>query len=505
MQSLARLPLFVVLMGVSAVAMYVPAFQAYGVRDLHEARVFFYGANLFLILATMIGLATRGHRTKHQARGQLLSLLAAFTLLPVMLAIPFYEAVETTSFVNAYFEMVSSFTTTGATLFDNPDRLAPSVHLWRAIVAWLGGFLMWVTAIAILAPMNLGGFEVTSTEEAGRVVQRTGPFASRIDPAERLVRFTVDLLPIYGGLTAILCFVLIMAGDPGLIALCHAMSIMATSGISPIGGLDEAPSGRLGEMLMVLFLVFAISRLTFAPDIRSGRVAALRGDPELRFAAVFILAVPLFLFLRHWSGAYDVADQDNLAAGLQAFWGSIFTVVSFLTTTGFASADWGTARDWSGLPTPGLVLVGLALIGGGVATTSGGVKLLRVYALYKHGLREIDRLIHPSSVAGAGVEARQIRRQGAYIAWIFFMLFALSVALTMTALSLTGLQFETSMVLTVAALSSTGPLASVAAETPISYAGITDAAKMILAAAMVLGRLEALAIIALLNPDFWRS
>ncbi|KKL99953.1 hypothetical protein LCGC14_1809230, partial [marine sediment metagenome] len=125
--------------------------------------------------------------------------------------------------------------------------------------------------------------------------------------------------------------------------------------------------------------------------------------------------------------------------------------------------------------------------------------------LYKHGTRELDKLVLPNSVGGAGSTARRIRRQGAFVAWIFFMLFALSVALVMIALSLSGLNFESSIILTIAALSTTGPLAGVAGEAPILYAELNDAARVILAGAMVLGRLETLAIIALLNPAFWRA
>ncbi len=154
---------------------------------------------------------------------------------------------------------------------------------------------------------------------------------------------------------------------------------------------------------------------------------------------------------------------------------------------------------------PGLMLLGLSIVGGGVATTAGGVKLLRVYALYKHGTREMERLLHPSSVGGSSGHKRNIRRFGAQISWIFFMLFMMSVALVMLMLSLTGLSFESAMVFTISALSTTGPLVGVAAQETLHYASLDDFAKMILAGAMVLGRLETLAIIALLNPALWRS
>ena len=227
-------------------------------------------------------------------------------------------------------------------------------------------------------------------------------------------------------------------------------------------------------------------------------------DAEFQTALVLISSVTGLLFLRHFLGSSDQAQSATLLDIGQALWGALFTVTSFLTTTGFESHYWDGAADWSGLQTPGLFLIGMALIGGGVATTAGGVKLLRIYALYRHGEREQERLLHPSSIGGGGREARRVRKQGAVISWVFFMLFALSIAAVMVLLSLTGVQFETSMVLAVSALSTTGPLATFAAETPIAYSGIPDGAKAVLAAAMVLGRLETLAIVALFNPEIWQ-
>jgi trk system potassium uptake protein TrkH len=222
-------------------------------------------------------------------------------------------------------------------------------------------------------------------------------------------------------------------------------------------------------------------------------------------AAFFLLAVPLALFLRHWLGAIETDEMRNLAAAAHALWGALFTTLSFLTTTGYESADWGAARSWSGLGTPGLILLGLALVGGGVATTAGGVKLLRVYALFRHAERELERIVHPNSIGGAGTAARRMRGEGAYVAWIFFMLFAFSIAIVTAALALTGLEFEPSMVLTIAALTTTGPLAGTAAETPVSWSALGPAAKVVLGAAMVLGRMETLAILALLAPAGWRK
>ncbi|MFQ1702717.1 TrkH family potassium uptake protein [Loktanella agnita] len=505
MQWIARLPFFVVLMGLGALAMIVPAAHGVVMEDFTTMRIFFYGFILFSILTLLMALATSGYAPQSVARSQLLSLLAAFTLLPLMFAVPFYEAVGNTTYINAWFEMVSSFTTTGASVYDTAGRLTPSLHLWRALVGWLGGLLVWVTAVSIFAPMNLGGFEVRATATAGRGAGQSFKQITRIaDPSERLIRYTMSLAPIYVGLTFLLWLGLVIAGEFPYIALCHAMSTLSTSGISPINGLYYAASGFWGEVLVIGFFIFALSRLTFSRGLIGESEKALWKDPEFLTAMFLIGSVTGLLFLRHFLGAAESSDAASLRDMASALWGALFTVTSFLTTTGFESRYWEGATLWSGLETPGLFLIGLSLIGGGVATTAGGVKLLRIYALYRHGEREQERLVHPSSVGGGGREARRIRKQGAYISWIFFMMFALSIAAVMVMLSLTGVQFETSMVMTVAALSTTGPLATIAAETPIAFSGIPDAAKMILAFAMVLGRLETLAIIALFNPEIWQ-
>lgn len=504
MGRLRDLPFTVILMAIGALAMYVPAFHAFAARAYLVSRAFFYSGTLFLFLAVLIGIATAANRAGHAGRNQLLTLLSAFTVLPLMLAVPFAEAVPNTTFYAAWWEMVSSVTTTGATLFE-PGRLPPSVHLWRAIVGWMGGFFVLVTAAAVLAPMNLGGFEVLRGAAMTDGAPVAGAVASRVaTPTERILRQTRTLLPAYAGLTLALWVLLILAGEDGLAAACHAMSTLATSGISPEGGLSGSSAGFAGEAAILVFLVFALSRRLYPSGRTLRNASGLAEDPELRMALLIVTVVPALLFLRHWIGALEVDEVRNTSAALRALWGTVFTVLSFLTTTGFESVAWTEARDWSGLASPGLILAGLAVIGGGVATTAGGVKLLRVYALYRHGEREIERLVHPSSVGGAGTEARRLRRQGAQMAWIFFMLFALSIAATMLALALTGLDFVASTTFAVAALSTTGPLASFAAEAPLSWSELNAAARAVAAGAMVLGRLETLAIIALLNPDFWR-
>ncbi|MEM7090083.1 MAG: potassium transporter TrkG [Pseudomonadota bacterium] len=501
---LRRLPLFLLIWAVVSVSMWVPAIYALALDDHDTSRSFLYSGLLGLFLVATIALASSNRVPRRGTLGQLAVLLGCFTVLPVFLAIPFHDALGNTTFLNAYFDMVSALTTTGADMFPNSDRLTAPLHLWRALVGWMGGLLMWISAAAILAPLSLGGFEVTARGQPGRPVSGVAQ-SEKVDPRGRLLRVTRSLTPIYAGLTAVICILLLIAGEQGLTAICHAMSVMATSGISPVGGLEGAQAGITGEAILFLFLFFALSRLTFSTDTATTGYARLDKDPEFRIGLMIVLAVAGLLFFRVLAGVSEIGGQVQPLQALNVVWGMLFTVLSFLTTAGFESANWNDAQQLSGLGTPGLVLIGLALVGGGVATTAGGVKLLRVYALYLNGAREIDRLIHPSSVSGVGGGNRRIQSDGAFIAWIFLMMFALTLALFNLLLAMMGAGFEQAMVMSVAALSTTGPLIELATDVPIRLVDLSGAAKLTLCAAMVIGRLETLAIIALITPSLWRG
>jgi trk system potassium uptake protein TrkH len=503
-QYFRTLPFFVVLLFVAAAATLIPSAYGLAVRDHDSARVFFYSGLLIAIAALLLGFATQARRQPDTDQKYLLSLLLSYVWLPLVLAIPMMESVADTRAIDVYFDMISALTTTGAPVFE-PARLADTVHLWRATVGWFGGLLIWVTALAVLVPLNLGGFEVTSEGRSWGQMMPTSGQMRAADPADRLRKQAATLAPIYLGLTAILALGLTLAGERPLMALIHAMSTLSTSGITATVGLTASGAGVMGEVLIFVFFVFAVTRHSFTSGVGLQAAVRLGRDPEARLALFAVVVLTTILFVRHWVGAYEVDDLADSAGAFAALWGSFFTVLSFLTTTGFVSESWADAQSWSGLQTSGLILVGVAVMGGGVATTAGGLKLLRVYALYKHGAREIERLVHPHSVAGAGRMGRRIRREGAFVAWIFFMLFLTSIAAVMLALTATGLPFEQALMLAIAALSTCGPLAGVAGTEPVIYLALSDPAKLVLSAAMIVGRMETLVFIAVFNPTFWRN
>jgi trk system potassium uptake protein TrkH len=500
MALLRQFPALVILMLMASLLMLAPATLAAVNHNWLVARAFFYEGVFFSIIAIILGIATMSRRPRVPARYHLMTLLMSYILLPVVLAAPLYEITPTTQFRDVYFEMLSCLTTTGATIFDRPRLLPDAVHLWRALVGWLGGLMVLVTAFGVLAPLNLGGFEISQRAWDARAARG----AHSIEEASRRILAQSRVIaPVYIGATAALWVLLSMLGDHPFVALCHAMATLATSGISPIGGLEGAGSGRAGEFVIAIFLLFAISHRGLNMNLLRGRPPDLR-NPQIQLMLICVIGVTVVLFMRSFLGAVEIDRPGNVAAAAQAVWGSVFTVLSFLTTTGFESHDWRAMQIWSGLPDPGAILLGLAVMGGGIATTAGGIKLLRIYALYRHGLREMDLLVHPSSVGHHGQGDQVISERGPQIAFVFLMLFLTALAAMMILYSAAGLNCDRSLALAVAALTTTGPVIRTLGE-GFGYGDLNAVSQAIFCVGMIVGRMEPLVIIALFNPAFWRA
>lgn len=491
-----HLPLSVIWAGAAAASMYIPAFYALILRDHAEARAFFYSGTLALALWAMVAMASARFRPRDPRRAHLLALVLAYALLPPLLAFPLYQAVPALSFAEAWFEMLSCFTTTGFRSLPEGLALSPALDFWRSFVAWMGGFFILVAATAILAPLNLGGAEVLSGAAPGGL----RPEARGVEPRGRLWREAGQVFPAYASFTLLLWAGLSLAGQPSFAALAYAMATLSTSGVLPEG---LAPLGFAGEGLIALFLLLALSRRGLSPGAPLGGPAGPRlslwRDPELRFALFLLAALILAVLARRLALPPSEGPPLPGQNGPAALWGLFFTALSYLTTAGFQSAAWPVAEAWASLSAPELLLAGLAIIGGGVATTAGGVKLLRLYALFRQGERELERQIHPHSLGRAGPLARRLRREGAYLAWLFFVLFGLSLAVTAGALAFWGASFDAAVLQAVAALANTGPLVD------WTGPGLPEGvARLILALAMVLGRVETFAFLALLTLAPWR-
>ncbi len=471
----------VALIAATAVAMLLPAAVGFTLREPALARAFLYSAALLVSIAGLIFLATRNARGAQRLHPVWFMALG-YLVLPALMAIPMTEAVPGMRFRDAWFEMVAAFTTTGASVIEGPGTL--SVHLWRALVAWGGGLFTLVAATALLAPMKLGGFELfTAQAQRGSGPQALyQPDAGASAKALVRLRDQLSLIaPVYLGLTLVLWVALSIVGNPPLAALIVAMSTLATSGITA----EPVFLGGISEVLVALLLALALCR-RFWPGADSvlGR-RTLRRDLELRMAVVVLGGIVAVLALRAVLGAGGHALE---------VWGMGFTALSFLTTTGFVSAHL-TGSDGVFTGAGGMLFLALALLGGGVATTAGGLKLMRAFALFWQARHEVERLVYPASVGGDGPHLRALREWGAISAWQFLMIFIFSLLALTAIVTLTGVRFEDAVVFAVAALTTTGPLPQVAGSTVLHWSDLGDLARGALALGMVLGRLELLLLL----------
>ncbi|ATX66650.1 potassium transporter TrkG [Roseinatronobacter bogoriensis] len=492
--------ILVALMGLTALAMLLPAAVGFTLREHQLARAFLYSALLLGAVTLFVHLANRsGSVEKMTSAHPFFYLSFAYVFLPVLMAVPLTEAVPGIRFVDAWFEMLSAFTTTGASILEG--EVTRSLHLWRATVAWGGGLFLMSIAVALLAPLNLGGFELFRNQSGvvGASLGRGEMHQSiRIDESydDKVLSRLADQLrviaPVYVGVTLFLWVALSIAGNPPLVALMLAMSTLSTSGIAPEGAIN----GLASEMLIACFLIFALSRRLW-PGAQS--MQQMQGprlhDPELRLAAVILAVILVALILR----ASFMSSPSGLGAQLATIWGHVFTSLSFLTTTGFIS-EVGGGVSGIFVGAAGIVVLGLAMLGGGVATTAGGLKLMRIFALTWQARREVSKLVYPDSVGGDGERLRSLRRDGAFSAWLFLMIFIFTLTALTALLTFTGLRLEDATIFAVAALTTTGPLVHIAGPEVLHWAELGDAAKVILALGMLLGRLELLLLLSI----FWR-
>ncbi len=491
-----------------AAGMAIVGLYALVVGDKSASSTFAYGAISCVALAAAARVLLHG-RFAGMERGGLLLILLFYCLAPAVASIPILNLKGVESFSAAYFEMASALTTTGATIFWNVDLVPDSVILWRAILAGFGGLVCLVSALAILAPLSIGGFEVDHMIDR-RAQTMNYEFLCASEGArtmglEARVVWALKIVTTPYLIFICLCtFALAANGVAIFDAICLALGSVSTTGFSPQSEGVAGYRSLLVEMVLVAAMVpAAIGISAHVTSLKNGVRSYLR-DSELRYMVIMVTVVVILLFFRHWIGAIETQSTDEIRAAAAALWGSFFMAVSFATTTGFESAAWNGATQWSGLKTPGVVLVGLAIVGGGAASTAGGVKLIRAALLAKHSMGELRRLARPSSVQPIFSGGRSVTFDALRIVWVFVMLYAITLAVCALGLTATGFKFVDAFAGSIAAISNTGPLLPLISGEEGAYTSLDPIARFLLCGAMIVGRMETLAVVALFSVSAWR-
>lgn len=462
----------------------------YLIGDGRDTQSFFFTAVSCLFLAFALNMVRGTGRPRLTDQQSLWCVLSFWTVLPIFLGLPLFWSGHAAQ--AGYFEAVSAVTTTGASILAAGNELSDALLLWRSFCAWLGGLLMFSVAIAFFAPQRLGGFEIGLLNTALAANLRLIRFSSvQWEPSSQIRRFfeaITDFAPPYLAMTGLAALVMAALGVDTNTAVRLAMESISTTAFSlniPVEGLGARASFVLEGILLVLMTFGALSVVTHAEMLR-GRVRTIELKYLLRIAAI----VSAVLFLR-----YGLQSQSDPARTLEqhlgALWGIIFTNVSFLTTTGLTSSYW---QGDMGL----LAFVGLAFIGGGVASTAGGGKLLRLVVMFKHCGWEmrhlIDQsLIRPLSVLGKKAEASAVRS-----VWLFTMLYVMAFALCGILLSLLGLNFKDAFFGAASAMTTTGSLTQMPQVTQ-QLPQFTSMGQFVYLLFLVVARMEVLVLIAMLR------
>ncbi|MFZ5906787.1 MAG: TrkH family potassium uptake protein [Nitrospirota bacterium] len=402
--------------------------------------------------------------------------MSLFGTLPFLFSGTFH------SFTNAYFESMSGFTTTGASVLEDIEAVPPGVLFWRSMTQWIGGMGIIVFALAILPFLGTGGMQLFKAEVPEITVDKLRP---------RIIDTAKALWIIYLSFTATNAALLYLAGMNVYDALCHAFTTMATGGFSTKNASIGAYQNHAVEFITSAFMLFAGINYSLYFFFFRGRCSKLWQNGEFRFYAAAIVVVTAAVTAAIWGSSYD-SLLDSLRL-------SLFQVISIMTTTGYATADF---ELWAPLAQVLLVLV--MFFGGMIGSTGGGLKQVRILLMIKQGYREIYQLIHPRAVTTVKLDNKFLDKEILGSIWGMVFLFLGICSLATIGISATGMDIVTAATTAISAMCNVGPALGSAGPAE-NYAHFPVVGKWILVFCMLTGRLEVYTVLILFVPNFWKK
>ena len=430
----------------------------------------------------VLWLATQRVKSELQIRDGFMVTALFWIVLGIYGSLPFLlsDAVEI-SVLDAIFESVSGLTTTGATILVGLDHIPQSILFYRQLLQWLGGIGIIVLAVAVLPMLGIGGVQLYRAESTGPAKD------SKLTP--RITSTAKALFSIYLGLTVGCALAYFLAGMSAFDAISHAFSTIAIGGFST----HDASMGYFNSNIILLIssLFMLISAVNFglhfvAFSKRSPKI--YQYDSETKFFSGMLLIAVLVT-------CGTLVFMDTLPLD-EALIHGMFQTVSIATTTGYASDNFSAWPSF--LP---IFLLMLSVMGACAGSTGGGMKAMRILLIFRQGLRELRQLLHPNAVIPLKLDHRRVRPEVVSAVWSFFAVYMFSSFVLVLAMLGTGLDFLSAVSAVMASINNLGPgLGTVAA----NYGGVSDAGKVILCVAMLLGRLEIFTLLILFTPTFWR-
>ena len=441
----------------------------------------FFGASVVtVIFGTLFFLSNLDHDKKLNLQQAFLLTALSWLSIAIFGSLPFVFSGNEFSFTNAFFESMSGITTTGSTIISNLESMPKGILLWRAILQWLGGIGIIIMAITLMPIMNVGGmqlFKISNNDSSEKILPKSKEIALR-------------LIYIYSGLTALCAISYKILGMNIFDSLTHSMTTIATGGFSNYNqsiGFFDSISIEISAMIFII-----LGSLPFIAYIKflSGNKKIFFSDIQIKtFLKIIIFSIVILSIYLNLSNL----DQIDLRS-------IFFNVISVLTGTGYVNAQYD---DWGSFPI--VLFLGLMFIGGCAGSTTCGIKIFRIQILYSFISNQLKKIIYPKGIFV--LKYNQSPVDNKFIASIIsFIYMYLVIFFVITALlSLTGLDFITSISGAATSISNVGPGLGNVIGPNGNFSSLPDVSKWILSLGMILGRLELFAILVLFLPSFWRN
>ena len=456
----------------------VPFSLYYGEDDLYPIIT---SASITLLVGAIAFYFTRNSGKNIGKREGYIIVSLVWIVFSLFGSLPFLISNSIPSFTDAFFETMSGFTTTGASILNDIESLPHGILFWRSLTQWLGGMGIIVLSLAILPMLGIGGMQLFIAEVPGPTPDKLHPKVK--ETAKRLWGIYV----LYTGIEIVL---LKIGGMSFFDALNHSLTTMATGGYSTKQESIAAFSSPYIQYVIITFMFLAGTNFTLSYFALHFKFSKIWKNEEFRyyigFTAFFTLVIAIALAF--------FEDQ-----GLElSFRESLFQVVSIMTTTGFVTADY---LSW--VPFIGIILFILMFFGGSAGSTGGGMKIVRIVMLIKNSYLELKRLIHPNAIIPLRLNHRAIQPAVVTNVLAFVVFYILIVGVSIIVMSAMGYNLDTSLGAVASSLGNIGP--GIGTVGPVdNYAHILPFGKWFLAFLMLLGRLELFTVLVLFSPSFWR-
>jgi trk system potassium uptake protein TrkH len=460
------------------VFMFIPIILQFIYSEIDSS---FFGASIVtIIFGTLFFLSNLDHDKKLTLQQAFLLTALSWLSIAIFGSLPFIFSDLNFSFTNAFFESMSGITTTGSTIISNLNEMPRSILLWRAILQWLGGIGIIIMAITLMPIMNVGGmqlFKVSNNDSSEKILPKSKEIALR-------------LIYIYTSLTLLCGLTYKIFGMSFFDSLTHSMTTIATGGFS---NYNESIGFFNSVSIEISAMIFIISgSLPFIAYIKfiNGNKKILIYDTQIRtFFKIIIFSIIIL-------SIYLIISESTELKLRSVF----FNIISILTGTGYVNAEFDT---WGSFTL--ILFLGLMFIGGCAGSTTCGVKIFRIQILYLFVVNQLKKIIYPKGIFILKYDQNPIDNK--FISSIIsFIYMYLVIFFILTALlSLTGLDFITSVSGAATSISNVGPgLGSIIGPNG-DFSSLPDVSKWILTLGMILGRLELFAILVLFLPSFWRN